>query len=111
MPVLVSANRARPENLHEIAPLRLIDIIEISTEPQLVKQTRGARAICIPPAPHAFSIALVANDQVLERAVIQTKLTTFAQSFDRSDKHKICRARTETRPCGDDKEFPRLKMC
>ena len=85
--MLVSANRARPENLHEIAGLGLIDIVKISTEPQLVKQTRGARAICVPAAPDAFSIALVANDQPLKRPVVQTKLTTFAQSFDRSDKH------------------------
>jgi hypothetical protein len=65
----------------------LIDIVEISTKPQLVKQTRSARAICIPAAPHTFSVALVANDQPLKRAVIQIELTTFAQSFDRSDKH------------------------
>ena len=96
--VLVSSHLARPENFHEITRLRLIDIVEISTEPQLVKQTRGARAICVPAAPDAFSIALVTNDQALKRAVVQTKLTTFAQSFDRSDKHQIRRARTETRP-------------
>ena len=109
--VLVSSHLARPENFHEITRLRLIDIVEISTEPQLVKQTRGARAICVPAAPDAFSIALVTNDQALKRAVVQTKLTTFAQSFDRSDKHQIRRARTETRPRWDNKEFSRLKMC
>jgi len=109
--VLVSANRPRPENFHEITRLRLIDIVEISTEPQLVKQARSARAICVPAAPDAFSIPLVANDQAFKRTVVQTKLTTFAQSFDRSDKHQIRRPRTETRPGRDDKEFPRLKMC
>src|SRR4029077_11129901 len=102
---------ARPENFHEITRLRLIDIVKISTEPQLVKQTRGARAICVPPAPDAFSIALVTNDQALERAVVQTKLTTFAQSFDRSDKHQIRRARTKARPRRNDEKFSRLKMC
>ena len=109
--MLVSSHLARPENFHEITRLRLIDIVEISTEPQLVKQTRGARAICVPAAPDAFSIALVTNDQALKRVVVQTKLTMFAQSFDRSDKHQIRRARTETRPRWDNKEFPRLEMC
>jgi len=76
-----------------------------------VKQTRGARAICVPAAPNAFSIALIANDQALKRAVIQTKLTTFAQSFDRPDKHQVRRAGTETRPRRNDEEFSGLKMC
>src|SRR5262249_50820988 len=91
--------------------LRLIDIVEISTKPQLVKETRGAWAICVPAAPDALSIALVANDQALKRAVVQTKLTTFAQSFDRSYEHQIRRARTKARPRRNDKEFPRLEMC
>ena len=83
MSVLISSHLARPENFHEITRPRLFDIVEISTKSQLVKQTRGARAICVPAAPDAFSIALVTNDQALKRAVVQTKLTTFAQSFDR----------------------------
>ena len=98
MSVLVPANRARPENFHEIARPGLIDIVEISAEPQLLKQTRGARAICIPAAPDPFSIALVPNDQTLKRSVVQMKLTMFPQSFDRPDKHQIGGARTETRP-------------
>jgi hypothetical protein len=111
MSVLVSPNRARPENLHEIARFGLIDIVEISTEPKLVKQTRGARAICVPPAPDSFSIVLVANDQPLKRAVVETELTTLTQSFDRPDKNQIRRARTETWPRGYDKKFPGLKVC
>ena len=105
MSVLVSSHLARPENFHEVTRLRLIDIVEISTKPQLVKETRRARAICVPSSPDAFSIVLVANDQALKRAIVQTKLTTFAQSFDRPDKDQIRRARTETRPRRNDKEF------
>ena len=105
MTVLVSSHLARPENFHEVTRLRLVDIVEVSTEPQLVKETRGARAISIPSSPDVFSIVLVANDQMLERAIVQTKLTTFAQSFDRPDKDQIRRTRTETRPRGNDKEF------
>jgi hypothetical protein len=106
MPVLVFANRPRPENFHEITRLGLIDIVEVSAEAEFMEQTRGAWAICVPAAPDAFSIALVANDQALKRAVVQTKLTTFPQSFDRSDKHQIRCARTETRSRRDNKEFP-----
>ena len=105
MSVFVSSHLARPENFHEVTRLRLIDIVEISTKPQLVKETRRARAIRVPSSPDAFSIVLVANDQALKRAIVQTKLTTFAQSFDRSDKYQIGRARTETRPRRNDKEF------
>ena len=105
MSVLVSSHLARPENFHEIPRLRLIDIIKISTKPQLVKETSRARAIRVPSSPDAFSIALVANDQALKRAVVEIKLTTFAQSFDRPDKYQVRRARTETRPRGNDKEF------
>ena len=111
MSVLVSSHLARPENFHEIAGFGLIDTVEISAKPQLVKETRRTWAICVPSSPDAFSIALVTNDQPLKRAVVQTKLTTFAQSFDRSDKHQIRRARTETRPRRNDKKFSRLKMC
>ena len=105
MPVLVSSHLAGPENFHEVTRLRLVDIVEISTKPQLVKETRRPWAIGIPSSPDAFSIVLVANDQALKRGVIQTKLTAVAQSLDRSDKHQIRRARTETRSRRNDKEF------
>ena len=105
MSVLIFSHLARPENFHEVSGLRLVDIVEISTKPQFVKQTRRAGAISVPSSPDVFSIVLVANDQMLEGAVVQTKLTAFAQSFDRPDKDQIRRARTETRPRGNDKEF------
>src|SRR4029077_16440375 len=89
MSVLVSSHLARPENFHEITRLGSLYNVEISTNPQLVKETRRAWAIRVPSSPDALSIALVTNDQVLKRAVVQTKLTTFAQSFDRSDEHQI----------------------
>jgi hypothetical protein len=106
MSVLVSANRPRPENFHEITRLGPIDTVEVSAEAEFMEQTRRAGPIGIPAAPNAFSIALIANDQALKRAVVQTKLTTFAQSFDGSDKNQIGRTRAETRPRRDNKEFP-----
>ena len=105
MSVLISSHLARPENFHEVTRLRLVDIVEISTKPQLVKQARRARAISVPSSPDVFSIVLVANDQMLEGAIVQTKLTAFAQSFDRPDKDQIRRARTETGPRRNDKEL------
>ena len=111
MSVLIFSHLARPENFHEITRLRLINIREISTKLQFVKQTRRARAISVPSSPDVFSIVLVANDQMLEGAIVQAKLTAFAQSFDRSDEHQIGRARTETRARGNDKEFSGLEMC
>ncbi len=105
MSVFVSPHLARPENFHEITRFRLVDIVEISTKPQLVKESCRARTIGIPSSPDALSIVLVANDQAFKRGVIQSKLTTFAQSLDRSDKDQIRRTRTETRTRGNDKEF------
>ena len=105
MSVLVSSHLARPENFHEVTRLGLVDIVEISTKPQLVKETRRPWAIGIPSSPDAFSIVLVANDQALKGAIVQTKLTPFAQSFDRSYEHQIGRARTETWTRRNDKEF------
>lgn len=105
MSVLVSSDLARPENFHEVAWFGLVDIIEISTKLQLVKQTRRARAIGVPSSPNAFSIVLVANDQTLKGGIIQTELAAFAQSLDRPNKHQISRARTETRTRGNNKEF------
>ena len=110
MSVLVFPHLTRPENFHEITRLGLIDIVKISTNLQLVKETRRAWAICVPSSPNALSIALVANDQALKRAVVETQLTTFAQSFDRSDEHQIGRARTETRARRDNEEFSRLEV-
>src|SRR5206468_3857631 len=94
-----------------IARLSLIDIVEISTEAQLVKETCGPRTIGIPSAPDAFAVMLVPNDQALKSIIIEMKLAAVAQSLNGSDKHQIRRARTETRPRRDDEEFPRLKMC
>src|SRR3954471_17601221 len=110
MSVLIFSHLTRPENFHEVTRLRLVDIVEISTKLQLVKETGRAWAIGVPSSPDAFSIVLVANDQTLKRGVVQTELPAFAQSLDGPDKHQIRRARTETRSRGNDKELPRFEM-
>ena len=71
MSVLVSPDLPRPENFHEIARFRLIEVIEVLSKLQLVKQTGCARPICIPAAPDAFAIALISDDQSLQRGIIE----------------------------------------
>src|SRR6266496_2247366 len=65
MSMLVSADLARPENFHEIPRFRLIEIIEVLSELQLVKETGCAGPVCVPTAPDTFAIALISNDQSL----------------------------------------------
>ena len=79
----------RPENLHEVARFCLIKVIEVRSKPQFVKETGGARSICVPAAPDAFPIALISNDKALQGGVIQTKVAARTQSLDGSNENKI----------------------
>ena len=92
MSVLGFAHLPRPENFHEVARLRLIKVIEVRSKPQLVKETGGARSICVPAAPDAFPIALISNDQLFQSGVIQTKVAARTQGLDGSNENKIGRA-------------------
>ena len=76
-----------------------------------MKETRRARPICIPSAPDSFAIALIANDQLFERRIVQMKLTSRAQSLDCPDEHQIRCARAETWPRRQNEEFAGLEMC
>src|SRR5436853_5323959 len=97
MSVLVFSHLPRPENLHEIARLRLIEVVEILPKPKLVKKTGCARSVCVPSAPDTFAVALISNDQSLQRGIIQVQLAVRTQSLDRSDKNKICCSLVKTR--------------
>ncbi len=97
MSVLASAHLLRPEDLHEIARLRLIEVVEVSAKPQFVKEAGCARAICVPPAPNSFAIVLISDDELIQRRKIEVELSPRTQGFDCSDKHEIGRSRTETR--------------
>ena len=110
--MLVFSHLARPENLHEIAGLRLIETIEVPAEPQFVKKARGARAVGVPSSPDAFAVALISNDQLFQGGIIEVKLPTRAQRLDRSNEDQICRARAETRRTGrrENKKFAGLEM-
>ena len=92
MSVLGFADLPRPKYFHEVARLRAIKVIEVRSEPQLVKETGCARSICVPAAPDAFPIALISNDQLFQSGVIETQFAPRAQSLDRSDENKIGRA-------------------
>ena len=65
MPMLVSPDLPRPEDFHEITRFRLIEVIEVLSELQLVKETGCAGPVCVPAAPDAFAIVLIADDQSL----------------------------------------------
>jgi hypothetical protein len=63
MAMFVSPDLTGPENLHEIARLRPIKVIEVLSELQLVKETGRAGSVCVPSAPDAFAIVLISNNQ------------------------------------------------
>src|SRR5262249_10773530 len=65
VPALTPANVVVPKDLHEVARLRLGKIGKIAAEPELVKQSRRAGSVRIPASPHAFAVALLANDQLI----------------------------------------------
>src|SRR6266436_183544 len=108
--VLVLSDLSRPENFHEIARLRLIEIIEVPPQLQFVKKTGSARPVRVPAAPDSFAIALIPNDQLFERGIVQMNLASRAQSLDCSDEHEIGRARAETWARRQNEKFARFKM-
>src|SRR5438874_11589291 len=83
MSMLAFAHLARPENFHEIARLRLIEVIEVLSKLQLVKKASRTGPICIPPAPDAFAVALISDYQPLQCGVIEVQLASRAQPLDR----------------------------
>ena len=89
MSVLGFAYLPRPENFHEVARLRLIKVIEVRSKPQLVKETGSARSIRVPATPDAFPVALISNDQLFQRAVIQTQVAARTQGLEGSNENKI----------------------
>ena len=95
--MLTFAHLTRPEYFHKIAGPRLVKVIEIVAESELVKKAACARAVGIPATPNAFAIVLIANDELLEDGEIEVQISPRAQRLDRLDKHEIGRARAKTR--------------
>ena len=112
MAVLGPANFRRPKNLHEIAWLRMGEIVEIFSEVHLMEEPRSPRTVGVPAAPDAFAVALVANEQTFERREIQTQSAARAQRFDGLDENQIGGARTVARGSriGHDGKNARFKM-
>lgn len=112
MSMFTLAYLLRPENLHEIAGPGLIEIVEVWAETEFVKKPGGAGSIRVPTTPNSFAVVLIANDEVVEGRKVERKLSTRTQRLNRSDKHVVSCARTETRKrrCGQNKKFPGLKM-
>ena len=113
MPVFVSTDLPGPENFHEVTRLRPVEIIEVLSKLQLMKKAGRAGSICIPAAPDAFAIALIANDQSFQCGIIEMQLTTRAQSLDRPDEYQIRCARAETRRGlrRENEKFAGLEVC
>src|SRR5450755_4337908 len=80
--VFGAAHLGRPENFHEIAGLCFCEIIKILAKVHFIEKARGARAIGVPSAPDALTVALTANHQAFERGVIEMERTPGAQSLD-----------------------------
>src|ERR1700730_11438336 len=97
MTALAPADVLVPENFHEIARPRLGKVIKIRAEPEFVKETRCARTIRIPPAPHSLTVTLISNNELVESREIEFQLPAGAQLLDRSDEDEIRRARAKTR--------------
>src|SRR5207248_10300959 len=112
MAAFASADILGPEDFHEITRLRLRKIGEVAAQPEFVKQARCPWAICIPATPNAFTVMLIANDQLIEGGEIELQLAAFAQRFQRLDKHQISRPGTEARVGRgrNNQEFARFEM-
>ena len=112
MTVLAPPDFRRPEYFHEIAGLRLGEIVEIFTEIHLVEEPRRSRPVRIPPTPNAFAVALVADKKTVENRVFEPERAARPQRFNRFDEHQIRRAGAIARGCRirDDGKNSGLKM-
>src|ERR1051325_1918282 len=112
MAALAPADVFVPENFHEITGLRLIEIGKVAAEAELIKEARGSGTIGIPPAPDAFTIMLVTNDELIERREIELQLPAIAQRFDCLDENDVGRAGAEARirRSRNDEKLSRFKM-
>src|SRR5450631_2888264 len=82
MSMLRTPHFRRPENLHEIARLRFFEIVEVAPEPEFMEKPGRSRAVGIPAAPDPGTIALPADEQLVERRLIQTEGAAVAQRYD-----------------------------
>jgi len=112
MTMLASAYLFGPKDFHEIARPRLVEVVEVATEPEFVKEPGGAWPICVPTAPDSFAVVLIANNKLIESREIEMKLPVRTQGFDRPDEDQVSRPRAETgeRRRRENKKLTRLKV-
>jgi len=105
--MLGATHLGRPEYFHEIAGLRLREVVEVLADAEFVKQARRAGSIRIPASPNSFAIALSANHQLLQGREIQIERTVIAQGFDCFDENEIgcARAVARRRSFGENKKL------
>ena len=106
------ADLGRPEYFHKVARLGFRKVVEVLAQIHLVKETRGAGAIGIPPAPDAFAIALTADHQAFESGMIEMEGAFRPQHLDRFHENEIggAGAITRRRRVRNDEEFARFEM-
>src|SRR5438552_3578133 len=108
MSALTAPDALRPKDFHEISRLRLSEAVEIAAETEFMKKARRAWSVRVPAAPNAFAVALISNDQLIERGEVELKLVMLAQGLERSNKDEVGRAGTKAgvRRFGNNKELP-----
>src|SRR5437763_13676471 len=92
MATLASADILAPEDFHEITRPPLRKIREVAAQTEFVKQSRCPWAICIPAPPNAFTVMLLANDQLTEGGDIDLQLAALAQRLQCLDEHQLSRS-------------------
>ena len=112
MATLASADILAPEDFHEITRPPLRKIREVAAQTEFVKQSRCPWAICIPAPPNAFTVMLIANEQLIEGGEIELQLAALAQRLQCLDEHQISRSGTEARVGRgwNNEEFARFEM-
>jgi len=85
-----------PENFHEVARLSLREIGKVTAKPKFIKQSRRPWAVRVPTSPHALSIMLIPDNQLIQGGEIELQLAAVAQLFDGSNENQIGRSRAET---------------
>jgi hypothetical protein len=92
MSALTTSDALRPKDFHEIAWTGLSEAVEVAAKAELMKKARRAWSVRVPASPNAFAVALVSNDQLIERGEVELKLTALAQGLNRSNKNEVGRA-------------------
>jgi len=110
--MFTSAYLLRPEDLHEIAGLGLIEVVEISAEPEFMKEPGSAGPVCVPATPNSFAVTLIADDELVEGCEVKMKLAACTERLNCPDEHLVSCSGAEARKRRrrQNEKFSRLEM-